>query len=67
MAEEAIVVDYAEDEPIVSGACADAATSLRRTIGRIIVRNSHLAGNNATIRDSVEEMRHCGYTVVVES
>ena len=67
MADETIVVDYAEDQPIVSGGCADAATALRRSIGRIVVRNSRLAENHATIRDSVEEMSHCGYTVVVES
>ena len=67
MAEGTIVVDYAEDQPIVSAVCADAATALRRSIGRIVVRNSHLAANHADVRNSVEELRHCGYAVIVES
>ena len=67
MAEETIVVDYAEDQPIVSGGYADAATALRRSIGRIVVRNSHLAADHADVRNSVEEMQRCGYTVIVES
>ena len=67
MAEDTIVVDYAEDQPIVSGSCGDAATALRRSISRIVVRNSHLAANHVDVRNSVAEMQHCGYTVIVES
>ncbi|HIH2744987.1 TPA: hypothetical protein ACYLN4_000656 [Burkholderia lata] len=67
MTTRTIVVDYAMSEPLVAGAFSDTATALRTAIGQITVRNAGLAGNHPEIRDSLEEYRHCGGKVVVES
>ncbi|WP_321944452.1 hypothetical protein [Paraburkholderia tropica] len=69
MNNQTIVIDYAEDEPIVSGVSSgeDATQALRRPVGGFIVRNSNLADKHPTVRDAVAEMEHCGYRVSVES
>lgn len=63
-----IIIDYAQDEPVVQGVGGtDIAGALRVPVEKIVVRNAALADDHPEVRDSIEEMQNCGYRVAVES